>query len=375
MSLKGNLKTFLLPSLLQMLCNDKKTGVLEVYNEGKKIQIYMKEGNIIYAVSSDKKNLLGDLARRKGIISAEKLQECIKIGIEKKMRLGNILLEKGYVSKDTLKNIVAEQAASIVHQLFLLEKGDFEYKDIALNVGNEVICNLDTMQIIFEASRRVDEWSIVLKQIPDDQIILKVKEKRDGEIKINNNEWTVLSLIDGRRTIKEMLTESNYDDFALYKILYSLISSGLIEKKEIAPPNKKEDTADFLSEGLIKQEIDAVLGKRDSSETNFEDLNKLAGESKVKRIETTNEENAMAEGEKKGLIMGPYHKVIKMEGGSGFTEIHYFATELEGKNQIKLNYLSPKGKNTNIEAKKISKDEFSSNFVSCIEQGCSILNQ
>jgi hypothetical protein len=73
--------------------------------------------------------------------------------------------------------------------------------------------------------------------------------------------------------------------------------------------------------------------------------------------------------------MGPYHKVIKMEGGSGFTEIHYFATELEGKNQIKLNYLSPKGKNTNIEAKKISKDEFSSNFVSCIEQGCSIINQ
>ena len=375
MSIKGNLKTFLLPSLLQMLCNEKKTGVLEVHDKGKKAQVYMKEGNIIYAVSSDKKNLLGILARKKGIISAEKLQECIKIGIEKKKRLGNILLEKGYLSKDTLKKMVEEQAAAIVHQLFLLEKGDFEYKDIELNIGNEVICNLDTVEIIFEASRRVDEWSIILKQIQDDQIILKVKDKKDGEIKINNNEWTVLALIDGRRTIKEILTESNYDDFALYKILYSLISSGLIEKTEKAPPNKKENTVDFLSETLISREITEIVEKAGIRKINFEDSNTLTGESKVKKIKTTNEENAMAEAVKKGLVMGPYHKLIKTEGGSGFTKIHYYATELEGKNQIKLNYLSPKGKNTNIEAKKISKNEFSSNFVSCIEHGCSIINQ
>ena len=375
MSLKGNLKTFLLPSLLQMLCNDKKTGVLEIYIEGKKTQVYLKEGNIITAVSSEKKYLLGNLARRKGVISAEKLQECLQIGIQKKKRLGNILLEKGYLSRDTLKKILEEQAQSIVHQLFLLEKGDFEYKDIEFNIGNEVICNLDTMQIIFEASRRVDEWSIILKQIPNDKIILKVKEKKEGEIKINNNEWSVLTLIDGRRTIKEILTESSYDFFALYKILYSLISSGLIEKIEKAPPKKKEDTKGFLSEGLITQEINAIIGKNGIPKTNFEDLNTLTVESKAQKINTTNEENVMEEGNQQGLIRGPYHKVIKSEGGSGFTEIHYYATEQEGKNQIKLNYLSPKGKNTNIEAKKISKDEFSSNFVSCIEHGCSIINQ
>lgn len=52
------------------------------------------------------------------------------------------------------------------------------------------------------------------------------------EIKLNANEWRVLSLIDGTRSVRQVITESAYDEFAVYKIIFSVISSGLIEQKQ-----------------------------------------------------------------------------------------------------------------------------------------------
>ncbi|MGD9826662.1 MAG: hypothetical protein AB7U36_20125, partial [Desulfobacter sp.] len=40
------------------------------------------------------------------------------------------------------------------------------------------------------------------------------------------------SLIDGTRSVRQVITESAYDEFAVYKIIFSVISSGLIEQKQ-----------------------------------------------------------------------------------------------------------------------------------------------
>jgi hypothetical protein len=39
-------------------------------------------------------------------------------------------------------------------------------------------------------------------------------------------------LVDGTRSVRQIIKQSTYDDFAVYKIFFSMISSGLIEQKE-----------------------------------------------------------------------------------------------------------------------------------------------
>ena len=58
----------------------------------------------------------------------------------------------------------------------------------------------------------------------------KVEKKED--VKLNDNERRILSLIDGSRTVRQVIDKSGYDEFAVYKILYSILSYGLIEKGE-----------------------------------------------------------------------------------------------------------------------------------------------
>ena len=92
MSLKGKIGNIYLSSLLQLLCNDKKTGVLRVRDAENQVKIYLHEGTIVYAKSSQKKHRLGYLLTNKGIISAEELRKCLRLAQEKKQTLGKVMV-------------------------------------------------------------------------------------------------------------------------------------------------------------------------------------------------------------------------------------------------------------------------------------------
>ena len=47
MSLKGNIETIFLNSILQLLSDDQKTGVLHVKNHQKEVKIYFQDGDIV----------------------------------------------------------------------------------------------------------------------------------------------------------------------------------------------------------------------------------------------------------------------------------------------------------------------------------------
>ena len=71
MTLKGNFDTFYIATILQLLSNDKKTGILRVTDNDKEIQVFIKEGTIIYAMGSHSKDQLGYLLKTNGQISEE----------------------------------------------------------------------------------------------------------------------------------------------------------------------------------------------------------------------------------------------------------------------------------------------------------------
>lgn len=157
MSLQGNLETLHIASILQLLSQERKTGILRVSSGQNNVQIFIKNGIIFYAMSSEKEFRLGHLLKAKGILSDEQLRECLQSAEEKKQQLGKFLVENGHISIDTLKNVLHYQAKEILYNLFLWETGDFEYKDVPLSVEGKLFVPLNTIEIVLEASRRIDD--------------------------------------------------------------------------------------------------------------------------------------------------------------------------------------------------------------------------
>jgi hypothetical protein len=264
MSLKGNLETFFLNSILQLLSDDQKSGILHVKNHHKEVKIYFQDGDIVYATGSQRESRLGYHLQSKGTISREKLHECLETGQKEKKALGKVLVEKGYITAENLENLIHHQIEEIIFDLFVWDKGDFEYKDARLNLQGMVATRITVVKLLLEASRRIDEMSILRKNIPNDNIIFRTAEQvqENTEIKLDANEWKALRLIDGKRSVRQLLDESGFDEFLGYKILYSLLSSGLIEcSPNQAPIQEMQIEPDFSVVITIYSDILQTIGQ------------------------------------------------------------------------------------------------------------------
>jgi len=245
MSLKGSLESFHIASILQLLCSESKTGVVQIKNGPYEIKIIFNQGNIIYAQEMGKKDRFSQTLVNSGIISSNQLKKCLSKAQEKKIPLGSYLVERGYISRETLVRFVSIQVEQILYEPFLWKKGTFEYKSAGFDFDGMVAVNLNVMKIILEGSRRIDEMPILRKLIPNDQLIFKASVKGgQGTLSLNSNEWRILSLNDGVRTVREVIHKSGYDEFAVYRLLNSLNASGLIAKLEQTPFEKKEKIVD-----------------------------------------------------------------------------------------------------------------------------------
>jgi DNA-binding MarR family transcriptional regulator len=250
MALKGNIETFYLSSILQLLAGDKKTGILTIGDKGRIVRVYIKTGNIVYAVGTQKEVRLGYLLRTKGIISADELQKALALAKQRTERLGKILVEKGYISLETLKKFIHQQVRHILYDLFLWERGDFEYVDQEIDLDEEFLTELNHMEVILEGTRRVDEWEILRKNIPNPQMVFKINknvEKKRDSVDLTANEWRIISLVDGKRSVQQIVADSGHEEFVVYRMINSLISSGLIEKSKgagaVSIGNKNEAPA------------------------------------------------------------------------------------------------------------------------------------
>jgi hypothetical protein len=245
MSLKGDFESFYMNSIFQLLNDEQKTGILRVIDGAKEIRIYFLDGNIVYAMGSQKQDRLGAFVKKQGVISNDQLKACLARGKQEKKALGKILVEQGYISEEKLNEIIHQQTEEMVLNLFLWEKGSFEYNDIELNVNSIVVTKLNVMATLLEASRRIDEMSVLKKQIPSDTLVFRLSGKMQNkdEIKLNSDEWQFLGLFDGKQKVREVIDACDFDEFSAYKIIHSLLSSGLIEKSRDDSQQAKDGAA------------------------------------------------------------------------------------------------------------------------------------
>ncbi len=210
MALSGNFETFDLNSIFQLLSDDQKTGVLKVRNEDKKIRIYMKDGEIIYATGSHIKD-----------------------------RLGKVLIEQDIISPQRLKDTIQQQIEFLIFNLFLWNQGEFEYEDAALNTKGMIVARINVVSLLLEASRKIDEIAVLKKQIPSDMLVYrltgKISGKDNDQVTLTAAELRIMGLVDGHRSLRQVIRDGGFDEYSGYKTVYSLLSSGLIEQKTDEP--------------------------------------------------------------------------------------------------------------------------------------------
>lgn len=270
MSINGSLESFYLSSLLQLLCNDRKTGILRLHDDHHEVTVVIKDGTIVNASSTVQEDQLGYLLRSEGVITSDTLAASLKTSRLFNKKLGKVLIEQGIITPEKLQQYLRMQVEHIIYSVFLWQKGTFDYEDAPVDVDELSKIELDTMEVVLEASRRVDEMSVLRRQVPAEPEVVRLSDRINvSDMRcLNPNEQAVLDLIDNRRTIQQIILESGYDTFTVYKSLYALISAGFVIADQQHAPRGEESlpSPSLKLESRAVHDDHAVIEKRGPAE-------------------------------------------------------------------------------------------------------------
>lgn len=233
MSLSGNLKTVSFPDILQLLATGKKTGLLELKTATRQKEVAFKDGNIIYASSiNSSEDLLGNLLLKRGKISKVDLERAITMHKQTGRQLGTTLIDMNLFEKSEIGECLKLQIEEIVYNLFSWGDGDFIFHEGTSPKTAPFQVELNTMNVIMEGTRRIDEWLEIQKVLPPDDVLLAIvkspKINRE-EIVLSLDEFKVLALINGERTLPDLINLSPMGEFVTSRAVYRLVINKLIE--------------------------------------------------------------------------------------------------------------------------------------------------
>jgi hypothetical protein len=252
--LSGELRAIPIADILLMLNNNRKTGVLRCAQGEASKSVEWENGEIVFARSSLPADRLGAYLVSRGKITPAQEEEAARsIGAQE--RLGKGLIRLGLLTPADLWTAVRGQVVEIVYSLFHWKEGTFDFREgqpspekIALNTG--------IMNVIMEATRRLDEWSRFKEKIQDDRVILspvKSLEELARSVDLSDFEKIVLGQVEGRRTVGEIVARSGRSEFDSWQALYALLSAGAIRvqlltfdaggPEPLVPAQPQDDTA------------------------------------------------------------------------------------------------------------------------------------
>jgi hypothetical protein len=177
MALHGSLVDISLPDVIQLVSVSGKTGVFTLSSEGVDGKIFLKDGQIIDATAG---KLSGELA---------------------------------------------------VYEMTTWRKGQFIF---TANIESErVTVTKSNTNLMMEAARRFDEFRVLQRKIPSMDVIpyFLPRDPAQDQITLSPQEWAVVTKVDGLLSIKQLEEATGLPAFDVCKVLYGLVTSGLISMR------------------------------------------------------------------------------------------------------------------------------------------------
>jgi hypothetical protein len=242
MPIEGDLKSLNLSSVMQLISQENLTGVLKIKRRNEVVDIGFSAGQVTGAFyeKGEKSERMEKYLVRSGIIGKNVYELVEEIHSETKRPVMNIILEDKYVTRAQVESLIKFKIQEVVDETFTWNDGAFKFEQNSIIYPKSMIkIRMNTEGLILEAARRFDEWSKISKSIASGDIVFKKVERPELKLKPSAEEERVLSLLNGHRSVDDMIEISGLGKFRTYSFLYRLLSTGQIEMAYAKPTPKK----------------------------------------------------------------------------------------------------------------------------------------
>lgn len=271
LALEGRISDFSIGEIIQIIGMGRKTGTLIIEGAREQVSIYFNKGKAVYANPVYQREHLGNILVKHGVVSRDDVNEALvrqrKLdGRGTRLRIGSILVSMGVLSKEDLSKYISQQIKESIYQIMAEESGTFKFApelDVSLH---DIVIELNVEEIILEGTRLIDEWGMIKEKLVDfdDVYAINANPSEDNTIKLTLDEWKTLSLLDGRRSINDVIEIAKLSRFDVCKTIFNFVQLGLVKKLEDNAEKKPIETRRIdevkPGRGIIHRLMDRIRG-------------------------------------------------------------------------------------------------------------------
>jgi len=233
--IQGNLANFRIVEVMQMLGLQRQTGKLVLSRSDENIEIYFREGAVVFATSScdGVRPGIEALLRKACRLREDSLRHVLRIAEMTGQPIDGICAQEKLVDIKTFGEILRRYTESAVYKAMAWRNGDFLFEKAQPPVFVTPM-QLKVDDLLLEGARRADEWTLIQQKIPNFSLVFEPMIGNAEELTtrgMSESDLKVFSLIDGRRTIQEIIDQSCLGDFDVAKSMFILLSVNLIRKR------------------------------------------------------------------------------------------------------------------------------------------------
>jgi CheY-like chemotaxis protein len=240
--INGDLGLVGIANLLQFLHSNQVQGTLTISAGADTKVIRFAPDGIRLIRGVRRTNPLGEILVRTRKITQQQLDDILIQQRISRKRLGDLLAEKGIVSRESLEAALREQVAEEIYDLFSWTEAEFEFVEAVeftpLDPNNPlsaIVLDANVVSIMIEAARRVDELARIQEYIPDFKLVpvqveipLALDDPGLDRLAVDD----ILPLVDGERTVEEVIESSLYPRFTVLRTVYGLAQRGILKIRQ-----------------------------------------------------------------------------------------------------------------------------------------------
>lgn len=239
--LSGQLSSISLSEVITLLGQQAQSGTLRVMTDASRVDLFFNKGRIdlAAAVGVAEEFLLGRFAVEAGHITPDALARVL----DERARLpgkpplfGRDLTERGLITVEQLKTAMRRQTSELAYETLRWARGTFQFRrsEDLPELAEDASLSITVDTLLLEGFRRVDEWRLIERDIPNFDLVFLRAEDRLAELPrgtLTRDEIAVLDALSGKSSVRDVVRSLRMGSFDVSKILYRLLRTKLIRRR------------------------------------------------------------------------------------------------------------------------------------------------
>src|SRR5438270_3127119 len=206
----------------------KKTGGLHLRRSHAHGVVWFTTGSLTGGASDVSRQSLARRVVGSMNVDADALERAVNesvgndgLGVVRALQQANV------VDEGVLVDLVGEHVVDTVFDLLRWPDGDFAFVVDEVN-PDDVGVSRQVDDVVTEARRRLEAWKTVAAAIPSPAAVLTVPAVLANDPQLSRDEWALLALVDGRRSVAQIVGLAGRGEFSVVSALAELVGRGLL---------------------------------------------------------------------------------------------------------------------------------------------------